>query len=48
MVRCGRVVAMLTEKSAQTHTANATNQNLRELAMGDPAQNYWKGPKIEY
>jgi len=33
MVRCERVVAILTEKSAQTHTANATNQNLRELAM---------------
>jgi len=32
-VRCGRVVAILTEKSAQTHTANAINQNLHELAM---------------
>jgi len=33
MVRCERVVAILTVKSAQTHTANATNQNLHKLAM---------------
>jgi len=33
MVRCGHVVAILTEKSAQMHPVNATNQNLHELAM---------------
>jgi len=33
MVRCARVVVILTEKSTQMHTTNATNQNLRELAM---------------
>jgi len=46
-VRCGRVVAILTEKSAQMHTANATNQNLRELAMVSRPKHYWKGAKIE-
>jgi len=45
MVRCGRVVAILTEKSAQTHTANATNQNLYELAMMTGPKTTGKGQK---
>ena len=47
MVRCGRVVAILTEKSAQLHTADATNQNLHGLAMVTRPNYYWKGAKIE-
>jgi len=47
MVRCGRVVAILTEESAQMHTVNATNQNLHELAMVTRPKTTAKGPKTE-
>jgi len=47
MVRCGRVVAIPTEKSAQMHTANATNHNLHGLAMITRPNRYWGGTKIE-
>jgi len=47
MVRCERVVAILTEKSAQMHTANATNHNLHGLAMITRPNRYWEGTKIE-
>jgi len=41
------VVATLDEKSAQMHTANATNQTLHGLAMVTRPKHYWKGTKIE-
>jgi len=41
------VVAILTEKSAQMHTADATNQNLHGLAMVTWPNYYCKGAKIE-
>jgi len=49
MVRCGRgrVVAILTEKSAQKHTTNATNHNLHGLAMITRPNRYWEETKIE-
>ena len=33
IVRCGRVVAILTEESAQMHTVNATDHNLHRLHL---------------
>jgi len=49
MVRCGRVVVILilTEKSAQMHMLNATNQNLHEMAMmtRPKTTGKWKGAK---
>ena len=47
MVRCGRVVAILTEKCAQMHTVNATNHNLHRLAMMTGPNTTGKGPEIE-
>ena len=47
MVRCGRVVAIVTEKSAQMHTVNATNQNLPGFVIMTRPKHYWKGPKME-
>ena len=47
MVTCGRVVAILTERGAQMHTVDATNQNLHRLAMMTRPKHCWKGPKIE-
>jgi len=45
MVRRGCVVAILAEKSAQMHTVNATNQNLRELAMVTRSKTTGNGQK---
>jgi len=45
MVKCGRVVVILTNKSAQTHMADATNQNLHELAMMTWLKTTGKGQK---
>jgi len=49
MVRCGRgrVVAIVTEKSAQKHSTNTTNHNLHGLAMKTRPNRYWEEPKIE-
>ena len=45
MVRCGRVVAILTEKCAQIHTINATNHKLHRLAMLIRPKHYWEEAK---
>jgi len=41
------VDAILTEKSAQKHTTNATNHNLHGLAMITRPNRYWEEAKIE-
>jgi len=43
MVRCGRVVAILTERCAQMHTVNATDHNLHRLAMMTRPKHNWEG-----
>jgi len=48
MVKCGRVVAILTKKSAlsaQIHTVDATNHNLHGLAMMTRPKHYQEGAK---
>jgi len=44
MVRCGRVVAILTEKCAQIHTINATN-HITQTGNDDSAQTLLEGGK---
>jgi len=45
MVRCGRVVAIFAEQSAQMHTANAATHKLKGLAILTRPDRYWEGTK---